>query len=332
MSTIEGGRMRLVNSSTLDGDVGRIFSEWGGAGDAASDDDIVETFRDSMTGSEDVTNVKFMNEERSRNNMVYCLLNHLRRKAFPFVNRVMTQGFVRATHVLGIDLRTLGNAVRDVSVGLRRAYFKSATVMNRTWDSPFKTVTLYPSAVTFTIERCLCAAFDNVTTLAKGQPSVPLYAAFENMVLATINVPMSLHCMLSALHLWMFATILDVSVMVLSCYFLFTTTMTTHCPLNILALVATGNTLTPAQEGVYDRYAEYILETVTMPAAQGRRVEWASARARAARGMGLRMSGHLKEVTRRSSSSGTSGRSTTRPPRCGPRCSAARATRRRPPL
>jgi len=35
-----------------------------------------------------------------------------------------------------------------------------------------------------------------------------------------------------------------------------------------------------------------------MPAAQGRRVEWASARARAARGMGLRMSGHLKEASR----------------------------------
>ena len=72
---------------------------------------------------------------------------------------------------------------------------------------------------------------------------------YISMVLAIIHVPMSLHCILSALHLWMFATILDASVMVLSCYFLFMTGMTTHCPPNILALVATGHQLTPAQEG-----------------------------------------------------------------------------------
>jgi len=137
-----------------------------------------------------------------------------------------------------------------------------------------------------------------VTVQDWGQPSVPLYAAFEDMVLATINVPMSLHCMLSTLHLWLFATILDASVMILSCFFLFTTGMTTHCPLNILKPVTTGNALTPAQEVVYDRFAEYLLETVTMPAAQSQRVEWASVRARAARGMGLRMSGHLKDASK----------------------------------
>ena len=298
-STIEGGRMRLVNSSTLDGPVGRIFSVCEEEVDNESDDEVIEeSFRDNMECSEDVTNVKYMNEERTRNNMVFCLINHLRRKAFPFVNRVMTQGFMRATYVIGIDLRSMGNAVRDISQGLRRAYLKSPTVMNRTWDGPFKTVTLHPSAVTFTIERCLRAAFDAVGTNSKNQPCVPLYDAFENMVLATINVPMSLHCILSALHLWMFATILDASVMILSCYFLFTTGMKTHCPLNILALVATGQQLTPAQEGVYDLFASYLVESVTMPSVETARVEWASTRARRVRGMGLRMSGHLKEVAK----------------------------------
>jgi len=298
-STIEGGRMRLVNSSTLDGPVGRIFSVREDEAQEESDDDVMEeSFRDNMECSEDVTNVKYMNEERTRNNMVFCLINHMRRKAFPFVNRVMTQNFMRATYVIGIDLRSMGNAVRDISQGLRRAYLKSPTVMNRTWDGPFKTVTLHPSAVTFTIERCLRAAFDAVGTNSKNQPCVPLYDAFENMVLATINVPMSLHCILSALHLWMFATILDASVMILSCYFLFTTGMTTHCPLNILALVATEQQLTPAQEGVYDLFAAYLLETVTMPSVETARVEWASTRARRVRGMGLRMSGHLKEVSK----------------------------------
>jgi len=185
-STIEGGRMRLANSSTLDGPVGRIYSVREEADEDEIDDEVMEeSFRDSIECSEDVTNVKYMNEERTRTNMVFCLMNHLRRKAFPFVNRVMTQGFMRATYVIGIDLRTMGNAVRDISQGLRRAYFKRPTVMNRTCDGPFKTVTLHPSAVTFTIERCLRAAFDAVEINTKNQPCVPLYEAFENMVLAT---------------------------------------------------------------------------------------------------------------------------------------------------
>ena len=75
-STIEGGRMRLVNSSTLDGSVGRIYNdaaEAGDAGDSMDEDDGPEqTFRDNIDASEDVTNVKYMNEERTHGNMVFC--------------------------------------------------------------------------------------------------------------------------------------------------------------------------------------------------------------------------------------------------------------------
>jgi len=49
---------------------------------------------------------------------------------------------------------------------------------------------------------------------------------------------------------------------------------------------------------VYDGFAHYLLEAVTMPVADGAKVEWASPRARRKRGLGLQMSGHLKEATR----------------------------------
>ena len=297
-STIDGGRMRVANSSVLDGLIGRIFGDKEECDEDVEEPDPDVHMRDVLVVSEDVTDVKYMTEERARKNKIYCLISMIKRKAFPFTNRVLTLKFLRAHYVMDTDLRTLGNNVRDMSSGLRRAYFRSSTVMNRTWDGPFKLVTLHPTAVTYTAERCIQAALAATYHDAKGAPHVPLYAAFEDMIVATLGVPISLQCVLSALHLWMFATVLDVSVMILSLYFLFMTGLQKHCPLNILALVATEQALSPAEEVVYESFARYLLEMVTMPVLDVARVHWASPGARRQRGAGLQMSGHFKEASR----------------------------------
>ena len=51
----------------------------------------------------------------------------------------------------------------------------------------------------------------------------------------------------------------------------------------------TDQELTPAEELVYEQFARYLLETVTMPAGDPARHAWASPAAKRARGMGLQM-------------------------------------------
>ena len=172
-------------------------------------------------------------------------------------------------------------------------------------DGPFTKVTLFPSFVTFTIDRCIHMALTLTYMGINGKLHVPLYKMFENCVISTMNVPISFLCMLNALHIWLFSTIYDVNVMVLSCYMMYTCNLQQNCPLHVLALVCNEQELTFEQEQRYDMFAEYLMQAVTSSCDRlcehrsgELKREWMARPAVQERGIALAFSAHLQEVSR----------------------------------
>jgi len=312
-SMVDGGRTRILNSSVLDGPVGVIELQYHAPESEMLDEGGPSCMRYANESRSDKTDMKTLTAELTNDHMVFSLIAHLRRKAFPFMHRVMTLGVLRASYVLSIDMRSLGNTVRDLTDGVRRGYFKNENTMNRTWDGPFKVVSLNPSSITYTLERCIRGAIARATTVCSkfsAKVHVPLYEAFEDSVLSMLKVPISFTCILNALHLWQFASILDVSVMLLSCFMLFTMGMKQNCPLHVLALAANGHDLTVEQEIRYDAFARWLVEAVTSPdpsavsaddmkAKEQEIRQWGSFEAAQARGLSMVRLAHITDTDKR---------------------------------
>ena len=312
-SMVDGGRTRILNSSVLDGPTGCIHLQYHTPDPEIMEDEEPTSMRFANECRSDKTDMKTLTAELTHDHMVAAWLWHCRRKAFPFIHRVMTLGVVRASYVLGIDMRSLGNTVRDITDGVRRGYFKNENTLNRTWDGPFKVVSLVPSSVTYTLERCIRGAIARATKVVSKfsvKIHVPLYEAFEDSVISMLKVPISFTCVLNALHLWQFASILDVSVMILSCFMLFTMGLKQNCPLHVLALAANGHTLTKEQEKRYDAFASWLVEAVTSPdstaeSAEDQRVKeqevraWQSFEAAQARGISMTRHAHLFDTDKK---------------------------------
>ena len=314
-STVDGGRTRMLNASVLDGTTGTIFVD--ALVDASKNDAVVCTsMRNVNETQSDKTEMKKLTAEHAHDHMVFCLVAHLRRKAFPFLHRVMTLGVLRASYVHSVDMRSLGNTVRDLTDGVRRGYFKNENTMNRTWDGPFKVVSLNPSWVSYTLERCIrssLARASKKTTKFSSKIQVSLYEAFEDSIITMLRVPISFTCVLNALHLWQFASILDASVMIISSFQLFTMGMKQNCPLHVLALAANGHELTGEQLARYDSFAAWLIEAVTSP---DRRVsdgesadaqkekefefrQWGTVEAGQARGLSMTRAAHVMDIEKK---------------------------------
>ena len=304
-SSLKGGRIRGIASSCQDGANGVVYMDCNSEDEEEEEEASSEYMRMNNHILNDKTDMKKVGEALSMRNRKYSLLCFLRRKSYPFLNRVMKLEPKPSCYVHSIHLRNLNNLIAEVTGGLRRSILKDGDVMSRTWDGPFTKVTLFPSFVTFTIDLCIDTALNMTYMGISGKLHVPLYKMFENCVISTMNVPISFLCMLNALHIWLFATIYDVNVMVLSCYMMFACHLQQNCPLHVLALVCNEQELTFEQEQRYNHFAEYLMEVVTSPCdreSESRttqlKKDWMARPAVQERGIALAHSSHLQEVTR----------------------------------
>ena len=304
-SSVKGGRIRVIPSSCQDGANGVVYMDHNSEDEDEEEEASSEYMRMNNSIINDKTDMKKVGEALSLRNRKYSLLCFLRGKAYPFCNRVMKLEPKPSSYVHSIHLRNLSNLITEATAGLRRSLLKDEDVMSRTWDGPFTKVTLFPSFVTFTIDRCIHMALTLTYMGINGKLHVPLYKMFENCVISTMNVPISFLCMLNALHIWLFSTIYDVNVMVLSCYMMYTCNLQQNCPLHVLALVCNEQELTFEQEQRYDMFAEYLMQAVTSPCDRlcehrsgELKREWMARPAVQERGIALAFSAHLQEVSK----------------------------------
>lgn len=294
-SIFEGGRMQSVASSVRDGEVGalQVCNEvW--VGDSAdhapdaTDDGQADTDQSSDNNSnanaaqsrhtsmqqtfdfllqlqkEDRTPMRPVSEEMALANRRYFLLRHLWRKALPFTLRSMTVSYCKCAYTFRMSIRVLGAGMRAITENLRRHYLAEETVITRTADGPWETSGAYPMFVLQITEAVSARVMRNAwqNSSGSGHVHVPLNRILSETVAALMSVPLTFSAMFSSLHSFLFATVLDISVMILSCHVMLLFAMSQSCPLVVLALVARGHPLSSWQQARYEYLCARLLPVV----------------------------------------------------------------------
>ncbi|NBV32148.1 MAG: hypothetical protein EBR93_06415, partial [Bacteroidetes bacterium] len=92
--------------------------------------------------------------------------------------------------------------------------------------------------------------------------SVDFMKSVKNMVASMLYVPLTISTILAACHLWLLTNVLDISCMVLVCFFAYITGLEEHCPLHVLALVARNQKLSVKQKRLYVKFCHHIAPVV----------------------------------------------------------------------
>lgn len=282
-SLFAGARMQSLASSTRDGEIGRLVVSAGSpnvstaspinVSDPDSDrgqSDLGKRSRGGRTRNftwkmiddlqaEDRTPMRPVSEDMTRSNMIYFLLRHIWRKSMPFLHKTMTIGYNTFKYTHTLSFRDLGGFVRTMTNGLRRHYLKDDTAMNRTLNGPWETAGAYPMFAMQMSYQAVTRATRHAFRNANGDVAIAFEQVMTDIMAALMNVPISCLVILSSLHSFLFATVLDISTMILCSYMLFMMGVQRSCSMEVIALVMNGEKLNEGQQQQYNYLCSIIL-------------------------------------------------------------------------
>ena len=226
----------------------------GGAGKRAKASNLWQTIENAE--ARDTVPMREISATMVEQNVRYFFLRHLWRKALPFLHRTMTLGMVLGEYDLFSSFPNMVISVRGLTDGLRRNYLVDDTSFKRNVTGPWQTVSAFSTFGMQISEWCTGRAIRAATD------RVDLFKAFQDMIFAFLNVPITFTAKLSSLHSWLFTNVLDISSMTLFGYMMYITGFRSHCPLHVLALAARGIELSDEQNVQYEAFCETIVHLV----------------------------------------------------------------------
>ena len=199
------------------------------------------------------TEVKIANKDMTEQNVV-MLAAMWATQPFSYIKSAMRLDYETRTDNLRTSMQNVIQNFMMLSPGLRRG--ETAGDMNRKTDVYIRVMTEGAFSTVdvpgLHSQQQLLLAFQRRAELPcidhNGNIVLNLEAAFEDSLLAMLDIPVSMNTILSALYLSMTTYLLNVNVMIASCFFLFCTRCVTHCPLHVFATAAHGLELDKKEE------------------------------------------------------------------------------------
>lgn len=292
-SLIKGGRFRVGNSPTRDGRRGVLvldtplvvgqFQAVIGAEDENAEPvaptAVHVAIRGQQIGKLVQGQVGNMTEAKTKRMRGKALFDALKRRCLIFTHRSMSLGFLETPYTLGFDFQTIETDIGRLMRGVMRFYLADAETWQRTGGGPFQTATALPVFMQQTTARCLLMASTRARQSVDiglsyednqrhaGLEGVDLYMAFEEMLLTFVQTPVTVVSTLSALYLWLSQTVLDVSVMLVTCYALTMIGFSAPCPLLVLAKACNGVELQGEDLRRYMDFCDFMVPLVVEEAA-----------------------------------------------------------------
>lgn len=241
-SAVEGGRWITIASSTQDKDNG-LFVCRGACG--GHDTDVqaqlaqhaqVLLANDMSTG--DVrSDIRIIDRVTAQNNMLYFLLLQWLRKDATLLCSSLTVDPRPYNYSLRSNYRNLECAVGRLASGLRRPYLANANVWHRNAVGPWSRVLLVATHVSNVMGVALLGAMRRMCAGAPFDLALPYFLGIR----ALLTQPIGFLATLASLHLWLSAAVLDINVMIVTCYVFHFSGFQHTCTLRVLSLVLAGH-------------------------------------------------------------------------------------------
>lgn len=210
-------------------------------------------------GQDEMSTMKGVDEEMVKNSPIFFWILFKLRKLVAFAGKTMTLHYVQRTYTLHTTTWGIEKAFRGLTVGHWRmhfnkdSFFRNIMASWRTKDLP--ATWLKALAHCTVMNRC---KLPNMSTTC-GTPVVDLAAAFNDMIMAILYIPPSMYTILSSIYLWLSTSMLDLNLLIISSFCLYTMGLQENCPLHVLALAANGHDLTDEQARRFELLAEFVV-------------------------------------------------------------------------
>ena len=206
-----------------------------------------------------MTSMKGINEDMVFSNLIGFFVLFALRNFIALGGKTMQTHFIQRTDTFCTTLWGIERNIRGLTRGLWRTYLEEDSFM-RTFNTSFRTFnlvarhlqTLMWSAV---LRRCM---FPKMVANCKT-PLVEIAKSVEDTFMAILFVPPSIITVLSGLYIWLASTMLDLHIVVISTFCLFSMNLRQNCPLYILALAARGLDLTEDEQIRFEKVAEWMI-------------------------------------------------------------------------
>lgn len=262
-STQKGGRMQVWCTTESDGSRGVFEVRRGGnvvSGGRASD-----KLSDMQWNDEGRSELKGLNLRIANGNRLFFLCLHLCRCLVPFLHRCLATNFIEPRHGITTNFRAVLRTASRLTLDLRRRFMSDDSTFSRTFNGCFRTSTATSQFVKETVFSRMTTAIHLSVQYDGNKTCTPLHQGVVNTMLALHNCTISTHAILSALYIWISQAVLDVNVMIVTCYMLYTCNFQMHCPLHVIAKAVKNIPLTHEEEQQYDNLCTYLLPIVYIP-------------------------------------------------------------------
>ena len=241
-SAVEGGRWITIASSTQDKDNGLFVC--GGAPGAHDEDARAQLAQhaqvllaNDMSTGDVRSDIRIIDRVTAQNNMLYFLLLQWLRKDVTLLCSSLTVDPRPYCYTLRSNYRNIECAVGRLASGLRRPYLANANVWHRNAVGPWSRVLLVATHVSNVMGAALLGALRRARAGAAFDLALPYFLG----VRALLTQPIGFLATLASLHLWLSAAVLDINVMIVSCYVFHFSAFQHTCTLRVLSLVFAGH-------------------------------------------------------------------------------------------
>lgn len=225
----------------------------------AGEDDVGLGLRFLKT--DDMSTLKSINLRMVKNDLIGYWIHFMLRKCVAFLGKTMKLHYKARTGSFHGNLWGMELAVRGITHHLWRRFVTDDKVFYRNFMAAVKSVFLPAEHLRALAWQSVMCACERPTLDSDGKtPMVNMGQAFDSMIMSVLYVPPSMLTFLSSLYLWLSMAILDIQLVVVTCFCLYSMNIQLNCPLLVLALEANGYPLTEDQERRFDYIANVFIE------------------------------------------------------------------------
>jgi hypothetical protein len=261
-SAIEGARWITIASSTQCKQNGLTVVYNSSTADRQTHDDHAVKLRSQVMLANDMStgdvrsDIRVIDRVTAQSNMLYFLLLQWMRKDATLLCSSLTIDPRPYNYTLRTNYRNMECAVGRLTSGIRRAYLTNVNVWHRNAVGPWSRVLQVSTHVANTMGTALLRSMRR--TVAGGP--FDLMSAYILGVKSLLTQPISTLAMITSLHMWLAAAVLDINVMIVCCYVYHFTSFQSTCSLRVLSLVLSGHFATLNEDDLeaYVRFCEFL--------------------------------------------------------------------------
>lgn len=261
-SAIEGARWITIASSTQCKQNGLTVVYNSSTADRQMHDDPAVKLRSQVMLANDMStgdvrsDIRVIDRVTAQSNMLYFLLLQWMRKDVTLLCSSLTIDPRPYNYTLRTNYRNMECAVGRLTNGIRRAYLTNVNVWHRNAVGPWSRVLQVSTHVANTMGTALLRSMRRTVA---GAP-FDLMSAYILGVKSLLTQPISTLAMITSLHMWLAAAVLDINVMIVCCYVYHFTSFQSTCSLRVLSLVLAGHFATLNEDDLeaYVRFCEFL--------------------------------------------------------------------------